>query len=58
MKNYKVNNQSQEIHTIAPYIGFEHLKGKENILADSLSRLKTPGLYEADKPKKNGKTRV
>ena len=54
MKNEKVNDWSQEIHAITPYINFEHIKGKENVLANSLSRLQTLGLYEANKPKKEG----
>ena len=51
MKNDKVNNLSQEIHVITPYINFEHIKGKENVLANSLSRLQTLGLYKANEPK-------
>ena len=31
--NDKVNNSSQEIHAITPYIDFEHIKGKDHILA-------------------------
>ena len=50
MKNNKVNNWSQEIHAITPYINFEHINGKENILADSLSQLWTLGLYKANEP--------
>ena len=53
-KNYKVNNWSQKIHTITPYIEFKHIEGKENILADSLPRLKTLGLYETNTPEKEG----
>ena len=37
-KNDKVNNWSQDIHAIASYIDFEHIKGIDNILADSLLR--------------------
>ena len=33
-RNDKVNNWSQEIHSITLCIEFEHIKGKENILAD------------------------
>ena len=54
MKNDKVNNWSQEIHALTPYIEFEHIKVKENILADSLSKLKPLGLYEANTPEKEG----
>ena len=54
MKNDMVNNWLQEIYTINPHIGFEHIKGKENILADSLSRLKILGLYETNTPEKEG----
>ena len=52
-KNDKVSNWSQEMHTITLYIDFEHIKGRDNILSDSLSRLKTLGLYEAINPQKN-----
>ena len=38
MKNNKVNNWSQEICLITPYIEFEHIKGKENVLVDSVLR--------------------
>ena len=34
MRNDKVNNWSQEIHAITPFIDFEQIKGKENILVD------------------------
>ena len=53
-KNDKVNNWSQEINAITPCTGFEHIKGKDNVLADSLSRLKTSSLYEANDPKELG----
>ena len=51
-KKDKVNNCSQGIHSITPYIDFEHIKGKENVLADSFLKLKTPGLYENNDPEK------
>ena len=54
MKNNMVNNWSQESHTITPYIEFEHIKGREIILADSLSRLKSLGFYETNMPKEKG----
>ena len=54
MKNNKVNNWSQEIHAVTPYISFEHIKGKKNTLAYSLLWLKTHGLYELNEPEKEG----
>ena len=54
MKKDKVNNWSQEILIITPYINFEHIKGKENVGANNLSTLGTIDLYEADEPKKEG----
>ena len=30
---------------VTPHIGFKHIKGKENELADSLSRLRCLGLH-------------
>ena len=39
-QNDKVNNWSQEVQSIMSYINLKHIKGKENLLADSLSRLK------------------
>ena len=39
-KNDKVNNWSQQMHAITPDIEFKHIKGKDNVLMDSLSRLK------------------
>ena len=44
--NNKVNIWSQEIYAITPYINFKHMKGKENMLANRLLRLKSLGLYE------------
>ena len=44
-KNDKVNNWSQEFHSITAHIEFEHIKGKENVLVDSFSRLRCPGLH-------------
>ena len=35
------NNRSHEIHAVTPYIDFEYIKHRDNILAHSLSRLKT-----------------
>ena len=54
MKNDKVNNWSQEIHSIIPYIQFENIEGKENVLADILLRLKTLGLYKGNDSEKPG----
>ena len=52
LKKDKVNTWSQEIHAIMPYIDFKHIKGNENMLSDSLSRLKCLGLYEDNDPEK------
>ena len=53
-KNNKVNDWSQELHAIIPHIDFEHIKGRDTILADSLSRLKTLHLCKANDPKEPG----
>ena len=34
-KNDRLNNWSQEIHSITPHIGFEYIKGKEKVFANS-----------------------
>ena len=34
------------MHAIPPYIEFKHIEGKENVLADSLSRLRCLGLHD------------
>ena len=34
------------MHAITPYIDYEHIKGRDNVMTDSLSRLETLGLYE------------
>ena len=47
-KNDKVNNWSQETHAITPHIEFEHIKGKNNVLTDSLSRLRCLGQHDND----------
>ena len=52
MRNDKVINWSQAMHTVTPYINFEYTKGKKNILGNSLSWLHILGLYEANEPKK------
>ena len=55
-KNGSVSNWSQEIHAITPYTDFEHTKGKENVLVDTVSRLRTLGLYKVNEPEKEGKS--
>ena len=39
-------NWALESFLISPYITFQHIKGKDNILADSLNHLQCLGLYE------------
>ena len=39
-------NWALEIFSITPYITFKHIKGKDNILADSLTQLQRLGLYQ------------
>ena len=46
IKNDKLNNGSHEIQSITPHIDFKHIKGKENMLVDSLSRLRCLCLHE------------
>ena len=46
----KVNNWSQETCAIMPHIEFEHIEGKENVLADSLSRC----FHEGNDPEEPG----
>ena len=50
-KNDKVKNWSQEIHVITLNTDFEHIKGSNNTMTDSLSTLKALDLYEANDPK-------
>ena len=40
--------------SISPHITFQHIKVKDNILADSLSHLQCPGLYQKSPPEKPG----
>ena len=40
-ENGKINKWSKEIDALTPYIDFEHIMGKENVVANSLSRLQT-----------------
>ena len=54
VQKYKVNNWYQEIHSITPHIKFKHIKGKENVLADSLSRLRCLGSHYNSDPKESG----
>ena len=44
-KNTLTQNWTLEIFSVTPYITFKHIKGKDNILADSLSQLQRLGLY-------------
>ena len=53
-KHDKVNNWSQEIHAITPHIEFKHIKGKENVLMDSFSRLRCLGLHDDNNPAEPG----
>ena len=53
-KNDILNNWSQEIHSITPHIEVKHIKGKENTLVDSLSRLSHLGLHEGNDPEESG----
>ena len=45
-KNVSKQNWDLEMFPITPYITFQHIKDKDNILADSLSHLQCLGLYE------------
>ena len=45
-KNTLTQNWALEIFSVTPYITFKHIKGKDNILADILTQLQRPGLYE------------
>ena len=49
-ENDKVNYWSQEMNSITPHIELEHIKGKENVLAGSLSKLRYPGLHDNNDP--------
>ena len=41
-----MQNWALEIFSVTPYITFQHIKGKDNILADIQSHLQCLGLYE------------
>ena len=42
------------MHAITPHIEFKHTKGKENVLVDSLSRLRYLGLHNDNYPEETG----
>ena len=42
------------MHALTPYIEFKHIKGKENVLADSLSRLRWLDLHDDNDPEEPG----
>ena len=44
--NVLTQNWALEIFSISPHITIQHIKGKDNILADSLSHLQCLGLHE------------
>ena len=54
MKNDKVNKWSWDIHIITPHIDFEHIKEKDNALADNLLRLRHLGLHDDNDPEEPG----
>ena len=45
-KNTLTQNWALEIFLITPYITYKHIKGKDNITADSLTWFKRLGQYE------------
>ena len=51
-------NWALEISSISPNITFHHIKGKDNILGDSLSHLQCLVLYEKSPPEKPGEEYV
>ena len=53
-KNVLTQNWVLEIFSILPHVTFQCIKGKDNILADSLSHLQHLGLYEKSPPGKPG----
>ena len=50
--NNKVNNWGIELSNFK--INFQHIKGKRNVMADALSRVKRLGLYDTQDPEPNG----
>ena len=42
------------MHAITPHMEFEHIEGKNNVLADSLSRLRHLGLHDDNDSKEQG----
>ena len=50
--NNKVNNWGIELSNFK--INFQHIKGKRNVMADALSRLKRLGLYDIQEPEADG----
>ena len=38
------------MHAVTPHMEFEHIKGKNNVLADSLSCLRCLGLHDDNDP--------
>ena len=46
------------MHAITPHIEYEHIKGKENVLADSLSRLHCLSLHGDNDPEEPGQEYV
>ena len=51
-KNVLTHNWAVEIFSISLHITFQHIKNKDNIIADSLSHLQCLGLYENSPPRK------
>ena len=52
-KNVLTQNWALEIFSISPHITFQHIKGKDNIIAESLSHLQCLGLYGKSPPEKS-----
>ena len=53
-KNVLTQNWTLEIFSFSPHVTFQHIKGKDNVLADSLSHLQCLGIYEKSPPEKPG----
>ena len=49
-KNVLTQNWALESFFISPHLTFQHIKGKDNILVDSLSHLQCLGLYKKSPP--------